>query len=74
MAALSRAEDLQAKMDRIAVEETLRGVAGGAVKASVLIDCFAGTLFRESRRVKVCTGLCGGPFCAAAAVGDERDV
>ncbi|CAM9943102.1 unnamed protein product [Hapterophycus canaliculatus] len=51
-AALSRAEDLQGKIDRLAVNDTLRGVAGGTVSASALIDRFAGTLFRQSRRVK----------------------
>lgn len=50
---MSRAEDLQGQMDRVAVKETLRGVAGGTVSASALIDRFAGTLFKQSRRVKV---------------------
>eukprot|EP00903_Cladosiphon_okamuranus_P006177 g6074.t1 len=52
VAALSRAENLQGRLDRVAVEETLRGVSGGAVSAAALINCFAGTLFRQSRRVK----------------------
>lgn len=56
MAALSRAEDLQGRLDRVGVEETLRGVSGGAVSAAALIDRFAGTLFRQSRRVKVLLG------------------
>lgn len=39
----------------MAVEKTLDGVAGGNVSALALIDRFAGTLYRQSRRVKVCT-------------------
>ncbi|CAM9536480.1 unnamed protein product [Ectocarpus fasciculatus] len=52
VASLSRAEDLQGKVDRMAVEKTLDGVAGGTVSALALIDRFAGTLYRQSRRVK----------------------
>lgn len=55
VASLSRAEDLQGKVDRMAVEKTLDGVAGGTVSALALIDRFAGTLYRQSRRVKVCS-------------------
>ncbi|CBN80212.1 expressed unknown protein [Ectocarpus siliculosus] len=36
----------------MAVEKTLDGVAGGTVSALALIDRFAGTLYRQSRRVK----------------------
>lgn len=68
MEALSRAEHLQGEVDRIAVEETLRGVSGGAVSASALIDRFAGTLFRESRRVKVwCMQKSG--LCSSNSIG-----
>ncbi|CAN0294336.1 unnamed protein product, partial [Ectocarpus sp. 12 AP-2014] len=52
VASLSRAEDLQGKADRMAVQKTLDGVAGGTVSALALIDRFAGTLYRQSRRVK----------------------
>lgn len=58
IAALSRAEDLQGELDKVAVEQTLRGVSGG-VSASTLIDHFAGTLVRQTHRVKV-RKLCGG--------------
>lgn len=51
-AALSRAEDLQGKLDRIAVADTLRGVPGG-VSASSLIESFVGTALRQSQHVQV---------------------
>lgn len=51
-AALSRAEDLQGEIDKVAVQQTLRGVSGG-VSASTLIDHFAGTLVRQTHRVEV---------------------
>lgn len=51
-AALSRAEDLQGKLDRIAVADTLQGVPGG-VTASCLIETFVGTALRQSQRVQV---------------------
>ena len=51
-AALSRAEDPQGEIDKVAVQQTLRGVSGG-VSASTLIDHFAGTLVRQTHRVEV---------------------
>lgn len=57
-AALSRAEDLRGEMDKVAVQQTLRGVSGG-VSASTLIDHFAGTLVRQTHRIKV-GKLCKG--------------
>lgn len=51
-AALSRAEDLQGELDRLAVAATLRDVSGG-VSASCLINHFAGTAFRQCQSVEV---------------------
>lgn len=59
VAALSRAEDLQGELDRLAVEQTLRGVSGG-VSASSLIDHFAGKMLKHSRRVEVRAGCLEG--------------
>lgn len=50
--ALSRAEDLQGHLDRLAVVETLQGIPGD-VSALALIEHFTGKLLKQSRRVQV---------------------
>lgn len=70
VAALSRAEDLQGELDKLAVEQTLRGVSGG-VSASTLIDHFAGTLVRQSHRVEV-RNLCRGQRVNIPAMSTQQ--